>query len=448
MFMIIVRSRSEGRTMSYSRRAFLGWMAAGITAAARIPGAQEPAAAAPLPPPGAGFWDDVQGRFRVDPDQHFFNTGTLGPCPRSVRERVIETLEALDARPTYHYWARCMPRYFEIRAKAARLLGASDPRSVTLTHSTTEGINIVARGLELQAGDEVVMTTHEHPGGDSVWRYLAATLGMAIRRYDIPMTPPDDDAIVGGIQALLSPRTRLLMVSHVLYTNGLIMPVERLAEVARERGVLFLVDGAHTAGQMAVDVERIGCDFYATSGHKWLCGPKGTGLLYVRPERLAELRPLLVSYDFRHVPHDVTTFDEGATRLNFVWTNDLQDVMGLEAALDFHFELGPDRVRRHDLELTRRFREGIDGVPGLRRIDVGEERRNTPMTTLEVDGPSSERIFHELRRLGYTVKQVLDEELPAPFNGVRVCTHVFNSEDQVDGLVAAFGTVMRGVAAG
>jgi L-cysteine/cystine lyase len=335
-----------------------------------------------------------------------------------------------------------MPRYFEVRDKAARLLGVADPASVTLTHSTTEGINIIARGLALEPGDEVVMTTHEHPGGEAPWQYVAGRRGLRIQRYELPTQPPDDAEIVAGIERLITPRTRVLMVSHVLYTNGLIMPVEALGRLAAERGLYYLIDGAHPVGQMPLQVEATGCSFYAASGHKWLCGPRGTGLLYVRPDLLERVEPLVTSYDPENVPHDVESFDRGATRLNFVWTNNLHDLMGLEAAIDFLSRIGLARVRARGLALTRRFRAGVRTIPNLRPIQV-DEARSTPVTTLRLEGRSNKQVFRALAGLGYKVKEVLDAELATPLNAIRVCTHIFNTESQVDGLLAALDEVMR-----
>ena len=426
-----------------NRRRFLGSVGGGLLSAAAPRGG---AGAMPLGAEAGedSVWPAVRGRFSLDPQQIFFNCGTLGPCPRPVRDAVVAALERLDAAPTYEYWARIMPRYGEIQAKAAALLGAREPAAVTFTHSTTEGINIVARGLELGAGDEVVTTTHEHPGGNSIWRYLEQRRGLRVRRYALPVNAPADEAILSGIQALLTPRTRLLAVSHVNYTNGLIMPVAALGRLAAERGLLYLVDGAHPLGQMPVDVEAIGCGFYAASGHKWLCGPRGTGILYVRPSLLERVQPLVVSYDFAHPPRDVRGLHAGATRLNFAWTNNVHDLLGLEAAMGFHQELGAARVRARCMALWRRFREGATRIPGLEAVEVGGEERSAPMLTLRVKGRPNTEVFRTLKKRGITVKEVLDHELPEPINAIRVSTHVFNSEAEVDALLETLPAVLAG----
>ncbi len=436
-----------------SRRTFLtrfaGLVAAPAvskSAAAGLVQDGNPASPTTLDPtlPDRDFWRSVASQFNLDPEQHFFNPGTLGSCPRPVRQRVTETLDKLDARPTYQYWAKCMPRYFEVRAKAARLLGVETPQAITLTHSTTEGINIIARGLDLQPGDEVVTTTHEHPGGDAVWRYLEMKKGIRLKRCAMPMVPPSNDEIVSGLERLITPRTRVLMVSHILYTNGLIMPVRRIGQLASDRGLYYLIDGAHPVGQMPVEIESTGCSFYAASAHKWLCAPKGTGFLYVRPDLLDRVEPLLTAYDPQHIPEDVRSFEAGTTRLNFVWTNNMDDIMGLEAAIDFHQEIGAKRVQQRCLDLTRQFRRGLAGMPGLEMIEIAPESRSCPMTTFKLLQGSNKQAFRDLKALGYTTKEVFDSELPEPINALRVCTHIFNSEAQVDGLLAAIEQTVAG----
>lgn len=427
------------------RRGFLN-SALGMAAAGWVEGQSGGGA-----PPPAGFaaqgggidWTAVQAQFALDPGQLFFNPGTLGSCPRPVRERVAETLALLDAQPTFGYWALCMPRFFELQARAARLLNAPDPASVTITHSTTEGMNVVARGLRLASGDEVVTTNHEHVGGESIFRHLERTAGVRLKRLALPFVPPPDAEIVDGVRKLITPRTRLLMVSHVLFTNGFVMPVAELAQLANRHGIYFLVDGAHPPGQMAVDVQAINCDFYAASGHKWLCGPRGTGLLYVRPSLIEKLEPLIVSYDLDDPPKDARKFNEGATRLNFAWTNNLHDMMGLDAAIAFHQELGAARVRERCAALIAHFSQAVAGVPGLEPIAL-PEARSAPMLTLRVKGKTNKEVFRALKKLAITVKEVDDHEMPEPINAIRVATHVFNSEEQLDRLVAALRQVMAG----
>ena len=153
---------------------------------------------------------------------------------------------------------------------------------------------------------------------------------------------------------------------------------------------------------------------------------------------------MLIAYDPQHVPNDERSFEAGTTRLNFVWTNNMDDIMGLEVAIDFHQEIGAQRVQQRCLDLTRQFRRGLAGMPELEMIEVTPESRSCPMTTFKLLQGSNKQTFRDLKKLGYTTKEVFDSELPEPINALRVCTHIFNSEEQVDGLLAAIGQTVSG----
>ncbi len=412
------------------------------TAKPSLPGITSSSPTIPIGIDDESYWGRIRAEFRLDPQRAFFNTGTLGSCPRVVTETVTEAMRMIDEYPTFGYWARGMPSSISVLKKAAALLGA-DPPEVTITHSTTEGMNIIGLGLDLHPGDHVLISTHEHPGGEAVWTYLASRNGIQVNRFQPPLTPKNEEEILELIEREITPRTRLLVISHVLYSTGLVMPVKRIGEIARRRGLLFLVDGAHPVGMMPVNVKEIGCDFYAASGHKWLCGPRGTGLLYVRKERLSQLRQLVHAYREDHVPSDVKHFDAETSRLNFVWTNNLHDILGLGAAIEFHNQIGPSRVLAHNLELISRFKRAVVDIPGVELISSFEGVLASPMATVSIKGKSNRDVFKRLRDEHHiTVKEVSDAELPVTLNSIRVSPHVYNTPAQIDALISAMRTVM------
>jgi selenocysteine lyase/cysteine desulfurase len=426
------------------RRKFLGAVTG--TALGRVLTAPAAAAKPSFPAfrPGdeEAYWAKIQSEFRLDPQRVFFNTGTLGSCSRRVSETVLETMSMIDELPTYGYWARGMPSAMKVLEKVATLVGA-EPAEVTVTHSTTEGINVIGQGVDLRPGDHVLIGTHEHPGGESIWSSLAEDRGILVDRYDIPLVPKDEDDILDHIERKITPRTRLLLVSHILYSTGFLMPVQRISEIARRRRILYLIDGAHPVGIMPVDVKQIGCDFYAASGHKWLCGPRGTGLLYVRKDHLHHMRRFLSAYPASHVPDDVKGIDAQTSRLNFAWTNNLHDILGLGAAIDFHTRIGAERVLARDLDLISRFKRSVLDIPNVELISTFEGAMASPMATVRIIGKSNKEVFRRLRsEHRITVKETLDSELPVPLNSIRVSTHIYNTPAQVDGLISALREVM------
>ncbi|MEK6572377.1 MAG: aminotransferase class V-fold PLP-dependent enzyme, partial [Bacteroidota bacterium] len=201
-------------------------------------------------------------------ERAYFNTGGLGASPYVVIETVKRKMDELEAISevghTEEIWAA-------VKAKAARLFGA-DPSEMTLTSCATEGINIVVDGLPLKRGDEVITTTHEHVGGILAWLARQKLDGIVLRWFEPSTTNREEN--VERLSRLITARTRVISVSHVTTTTGQELPVREIAQLAKEKGLRYFLDGAQVPGMKPLNVKEIGCDFYAASGHKWLLGPK------------------------------------------------------------------------------------------------------------------------------------------------------------------------------
>jgi L-cysteine/cystine lyase len=274
----------------------------------------------------------------------YLNTGTFGPVPRASAEAMqeVEQRELEEGRSSHAYFERVMAERDELRARLAGLVGAA-VECVALTSSTTEGCNIVLSGLGIGPGDEVVTTDSEHPG---LFGGLVVS-GATIRAAAIRDRPADE--ALAAVEAQLTPRTRLIAVSHVSWLTGAVLPIRELSE----RGVPVLVDGAQAAGTIPVDVAELGCDFYTVSGQKWLLGPAATGCLYVRTDRLEDVRVRAPSYLGWQHPEYVLV--EGARRYEATFTP-AASVSGLLAALDFAEQAGEERFARAR-DITARCRE-------------------------------------------------------------------------------------------
>ena len=213
----------------------------------------------------------------------YLQTGSLGPTPRPVLERTIAAWKELELNPSFYGYGAHEHAMDDVRATAARFLGCKTEELV-LTRCTTDGMNTVAQGLTFAAGDRVLTTDQEHPGGRHCWDYVARRYAVGLDIVSIPPGENDAQAIVDRFAKAITPRTRVLSFSHLLSSTGLRMPVAQLSALARSHGCLAIVDGAQAVGGIPVDVKALGCHVYATSGHKWLLGPKGTGLLYLSEE--------------------------------------------------------------------------------------------------------------------------------------------------------------------
>jgi L-cysteine/cystine lyase len=343
----------------------------------------------------------------------YLNTGTFGPLPRRTAEilaawqrRFVE-----EGRSGHALFTEWLDLRGELRGAIARLIGA--PRgSIALTTSTTEGCDAVVAGLRLRPGDEVVTTDVEHPGLLGALRAWELDVRIAAVRERRAA-----DALAAFDEAI-TPKSRLIAVSHVAWTTGALLPVRELAE----REIPLLVDGAQSAGAIPVDVDALGCDFYTVSGQKWLLGPEATGALYVRPDRIPELKMTFPSYASWE---DVATLEPwpDARRYESVFTP-AGATAGLLASMAFAEELGPERFERARA-ITERCRELLGD-----RVELVTEPGQATLVSFRPAEPA-DALVKRLEEVGVVVR-----DLPA-LGWVRASCGFWTSEEDLDRLVSA-----------
>lgn len=360
----------------------------------------------------------------IDPAIAYVQTGSLGPTPRPVLDRAVAIWHQLERDPTALGYGPLEQGMETVRANAAALLGCG-LHELVITTSTTEGINWVAQGVALATGDRILTTDQEHPGGRVGWDFVAKRYGAAIDAVAIPPGENDAAAIVERFTRLLTPQTRVVSFSHVLTSTGLRMPVAELCALAKRAGAISIVDGAQAAGGIAVDVKQLGCDVYATSGHKWLLGPKGTGLLYLN-DALGDRIELIALQDGRAV------YSHSAGVCS------IPSVHGLGAALDYVAALGVARVEAHNLALHRYTYDALAKLAQLHLLSARDGALASPLLTYSVPAAiDAWKLADKLRDAHHIeVKGVPREWL----NGHRISTHAFNDERDIDRLVAALRT--------
>lgn len=400
--------------MTRSRREFLSTLGA-----ATLAGALPPVAPGVVLPPRGLAPDPAD--FLFSPGLHYLQTGSLGPTPRPVLEQAIAFWRELERNPTAVGYGAQEQAMDEVRHRAAGFLGCGTDELV-LTRCTTDGMNQVAQGLRLSAGDRVLTTDQEHPGGRSCWDYLARTAGVGIDVVPIAPEAHDPEAIVAAFARALTPRTRVLSFSHLLSSTGLRMPVRALSLLARDRGCLAVVDGAQAAGGVAVDVKALGCHAYATSGHKWMLGPKGTGLLYLSAELGDRVDPIQLQ-----AGRAAYSASSGVTSL--------PSVLGLGAAIDYVEAIGIGAIEAHNLRLRERVRAGLARLPRVMLVGAPDGPQATPLVSYRLP-PAVEA--HRLYQALLERHQVMVKVVPGNwFNGQRISTHLFNTEADVDALLEA-----------
>src|SRR5438132_2909956 len=365
--------------------------------------------------------------FLLDPDIVFLNHGAFGACPRPVFEEYQRLQLELEREPVeFLGLQRRFPALIAVvRTQLAAYLGAR-PDDLVLVPNATAGVNMVARSLHLRPGDEIVTTTHEYGGNELLWRYVCGRAGA--RFVEVPTRPATAAADLLGA---VTPRTRALFVSHISSPTALLFPVEEICARAREAGVPTIVDGAHAPGQIALDLEQIGADFYAGNCHKWLCSPKGAGVLHARPEVQALLERLAVSWDW--------TEDAWADRFRWAGTRDPSAHLAVPAAIDFQAEHGWDDVRARCHELAVRARREL---PELLGTEPYAERDDEFVQMVPVRLPKCEpenvhaRLFDESR-----IEVVCDAWRGEPF--IRVCFQGYNDEHDLEALLDALPRLLH-----
>jgi selenocysteine lyase/cysteine desulfurase len=346
------------------------------------------------------------------------NTGTLGPCRRETIDASLKYWDDLESNPVMFYGGFGAEALAEkTRTVAARFLGC-DLDEIVITSSTTNGMNAVAQGLRLQTGDRILITDQEHSGGLHCWKYFEQYYGAKIDVVNIPQGEFESGAIVDKFKNAIDKRTKLISVSHVFSSTGLRMPVAEISALARANGALCIVDGAQSAGAIKVNVKELGCHAYAMSGHKWLMGPKGTGLLYISKDAQAAIRPIQFDDSYR-------TYNDGNGVVN------LPCILGLARAIEYLESVGISKVEEHNLSIRNRLYEAMKNLPNAAIVSPPPGPLASPMLTL---------LLADKFKRGPFVKMLLDKHKIAirpthsefGFNGIRFSMHIFNNEKEVD----------------
>src|SRR5688572_27945718 len=348
----------------------------------------------------------------------YLNTGTIGPTRPSTIEATQPARATLEANPIAHYGQLAGQAMREdTRTVAAKFLGC-DLDELALTGSTTAGMNAIAQGLRLGAGDRVLLTDQEHSGGLHCWQYLAHHHGVELDVVPIPRAEHRTTVIVDAIAKGIRDRTRVISVSHVFSSTGLRMPIAEVAALARSRGVMCVVDGAQAVGAIRVNVRELGCHAYATSGHKWLLGPKGTGLLYIAKDAQAAIRPMAYEESYN-------------TRSNTTGVVNLPAIMGLGTAIRYLDAADMAKVEAHNLRLRNRLAERLGAIDGLTLVSPPAGALASPLLTALLAPRFDRRTVTQalLERHQVAIRATHPE---FGFNGIRFSMHEFNTEADVD----------------
>jgi selenocysteine lyase/cysteine desulfurase len=417
----------------------VGGLAAGAALSPALARAAEAPSRPPWPGPGvddAAYWNFVREQFPLTRERAYLNTGGLGASPYAVIDAVTGKMVELEriSEPGHseELWK-------EIKTDAGVLLGC-DADELAFVRNTTEGINIVANGLTFARGDEIITTTHEHVGNAFTWLALAKREGVVLRLFE-PSTTSEEENLE-RISSLITRKTRLLSIPHGVTSTGMVMPVARIGALARDRRLWFFVDGAQTAGMFPFNLHDIGCDAYATSGHKWLLGPKETGLLYVRKGMLDAVRAKSTGAysggDF-DLAKGIVSFNPSAQRYEY-GTVSIPLRFGLGAALKFIHRISIERVWAHDRALATAAFEGLKALPGVTVHSPAKDAMRSAMITFSHATVG----FMDLQRHMDTYNLRTRGVTEGGMQALRVSFHVYNTPEEVARVIEAVRTAPKG----
>jgi len=408
----------------FDRRQFLGALAlpaAGASIAARLdPGrVRAVLSKAHRSPDEEGFWNEIQKGFTVDRSLVNLNNGGVSPSPAFVQDAMEGHLRFSNKAPAYTMWRVLEPQREGVRQRIARAWGV-DPEEIALTRNASEGLQTCQLGFDLERGDEVLTTTQDYPRMITTFKQRERREGIVLKQFSIP-TPAEDPAeIVRLYEENITERTRLILVSHMVFLTGQILPVREVVAMARERGIPVVIDGAHAFAHFDFKLADLECDYYATSLHKWLAAPHGTGLLFVRRDKIAGLWPLMAAPEGKD--DDIRKFEE-------IGTHPAANTLAVAEALTFHQGIGARRKQERLITLRNYWAE--------RLLQNDRVRMNTSLkpgfacgiANVEVEGVDTTGLATHLWAKHRILVVAINHD---EFQGLRVSPSVYTTYQELD----------------
>jgi len=380
-----------------------------------------------LAPDGA-YWEGVRKHFLFEDNLIMMNNGTVGPMPKPVFNTLMNYLEVQVKTPCdcYTYLPGLVD---DVRVKLAQFIGA-DADEVAIVTNTTEGMSFVANGLDLKDGDEVLASNLEHPGGTHPWRLKAKRAGISIKEFQIGVPPKSVDEIVESFKKAVTPRTKVLSISHTVYITGLISPVKELSEEAHKRGILVVADSAHGIGMLNLDMHKLGMDFWCSSPYKWLGAPPSVGVFYVKKDVQDRLWPTIATtgWDTYKSAQRYETLSQRADALT----------LAMGEALNFQNHIGRARIERRVHALAGHLKDRLAQIPGLKLHTNTDDYLSAGLTAFSIEGVKPAGLVDYMREKHNIVIRTIGSEERGTL-GIRASTHIFVTHKDVDLLADGIG---------
>lgn len=365
------------------------------------------------------YWKQIRSAYGRDPKLINLNNGGVAPAPTAVLDAEIEAIRYSNQLPAYRMWHDLEPEIEEVRKRMASMWGA-DPECIAITRNASESLQIAQFGLDLKPGDEVLTTSQDYPRMITTWQQRERREKIVLKQLDfaVPVANPVD--LVELYEKNITPNTRVIHVSHVIFMTGQIFPIKEICGLARARGITSIVDGAHAFAHVPFQFTDVDCDFYGASLHKWLSAPIGTGMLYVRKDRIEKHWALMAAPE--SMDKNIRKFEEIGTHPAAMHNATLQ-------ALEFHEQMGAERKFARLRYLKQRWADRLSQIPGAKMLVKLDANQSGAFGTIHFDTIEPGKLADALLEK----YNIVVTPIGAPFlSGIRVSPNVYTSTEEID----------------
>ena len=370
------------------------------------------------------FWATIRGKYKLTPEYINLENGYYSMQAEPVLEAFIGHVRSINVQASRYMRTRQPDDKLRVRTRLAKMAGVS-PEELIITRNTTESLDTVISGYDWKPGDEAVMAAQDYGAMLDMFKLQARRHGIVNRVVSLPLDPQSDDELVQLYASAITPKTRLLMVGHMVNITGHILPVRKIADMAHARGVDVMCDGAHAFGQLAFRIPDLGCDYYGASLHKWLGTPLGAGILYVRQDKIAGLWPIYA---------DESMADTDIRKLNHTGTHPVHTDLGIDDAIDFHESIGAERKEARLRYIQRYWTSRVRDVPNVLVNTPTDPKRSCAIANVGVRGMTPADLAKTLFERYKVFTVAIDT---ANVHGVRVMLQLFTPPKELDALVRA-----------
>jgi selenocysteine lyase/cysteine desulfurase len=376
------------------------------------------------------FWLDIQQAFSVTRGIINLNNGGVSPSPRIVTEALVRYIWEQEDATAYTMWQILEPQSETVRTGLAEVFGC-DREEIAITRNASESLEILLTGMDFKSGDEILTTTQDYPRMLTTLRQRETREGLVLKLIQVPIAPKNLDSIVSAFEKGITSRTRLVLMSHVINLTGQITPVKAVCEIARSKGIEVIVDGAHSFGHFAFKHENLQCDYFGTSLHKWMFAPKGTGLLFVKRDKIEKLWPLMAA-DKKQAA-DIRKFEE-------IGTHSAAPKLAIGEAILFHNGIGPERKEARLRYLSRYWMNRLKDLPHVRFHTSFDANQSCGIANIEIEGidPAAIGAYLMDKHKIFTTPIIHDE-----FKGIRITPNLYTTLQELDRFCEVMASIAK-----